>query len=137
METCSLCKKPLPILPENHTGGTGYALKDKEEKICYDCCAERDKQQMRDKGKIALYLTFNPHAQRLYRSLSPYYQGGKITNWPGTLTFTTNTIYVGRHNIAEHLYRCYFTFENQKWIGRQYGDNTMLLHCKKLKGRTK
>lgn len=62
-----------------------------------------------------------------------YYGAAKLTNWPGTLNLPINTIKVGRHNIARRRYDFWFTFESANWHGVQYGDNTQLAHCRKVK----
>ena len=98
--------------------GTGYGVNREGEKICFACCGEQDKQAMREDGKATLYLSNN-----------------EITNWPGTLRLRADYVRTGRHNIAGKRYDVWFHFENQQWHGVQYGDNTNILHCKKLKQR--
>ena len=86
---------------------------------CYACCAERDKQYMRDHGEIVLYLCGEPGAYRL-------------TNWPGTLIARPWRVRIGRHNMVGKRYDVWFTFENRRWHGVQYGDNTQLCHCRMI-----
>ena len=108
------------ILAPVGSGGTGYAHTNDGKRICYACCAIRDKQQMRDKGKITLYLT---------QEKSHYVIG----NWPGTFKVSPFRVKVGRHNMAGKRYDAYFSFEGKPWKGVTYGDNTQICHCRQLK----
>jgi hypothetical protein len=103
----------------------GYGTNDKGERHCYACCAERDKKQMREAGKIALYLTTK-------QDTGGNYGDAKITNWPGSLEFK-GRYHKGRHNIAGSRYDVWFTFEGTNWHGVTYGDNTQICHCKRTK----
>src|SRR5437764_15131670 len=76
---CAKCGQHKVHVNPHGSGGTGYALNDKEEKICYECCAIVDKQWMDEHDKIALYLSKGDD-QRWY-----------VTNWCGTLKFKVNT----------------------------------------------
>lgn len=114
---CSKCKKEI-VKPDR--GGTGYGTTKFGRKICYDCCAESDKRQMRKHGKIILYLVTN-------KETGCY----NVTNWPGTLSFIVIHITFGRHNIAGKRYDVWFNFENQQWHGVLYGDNTEICYCKR------
>jgi hypothetical protein len=108
----------------NHEGATGYA-NVAQGLICYACCAERDKKEMIEKGRITLYLTCEP-AHVKYRSCR-----GKVTNWPGTLVFPCATK-TGNHNIARVRYDCWFKGpDGYWWHGVQCGDNTQLCHCRR------
>lgn len=112
--TCLDCYSEKPILKD---GGTGYALYY-GAKICYECCAIQDKKWMNTKGKIVLY-----------------YDGRKIFNWPGTLVFLATRYKEGKHNIASKRIDVWFKGpSNDLWHGVQYGNNTQLLHCKRVKG---
>lgn len=114
---CNDCGKGLSIVKPNygHADDNGIT-----KRICYDCCAIRDKQQMRDKGKITLYLT---------QENSHYVIG----NWPGTFKVSPFRVKVGRHNMAGKRYDAYFSFEGKPWKGVTYGDNTQICHCRQLK----
>ena len=118
-EKCSNCNKDL-IADENGCG-TGYGLDKYNNKVCYACCAETDKQQMRDNGKICLYLTVK------------FNRKSKVSNWPGSLVWENVYVSIGKHNIARVRYDCWFWFENCEWHGVRYGDNTEIVHCKKTK----
>jgi len=100
----------------------GYGQDSQGKKHCYACCAEQDKQHMREHGKIALYLVQDKTGSN------------RITNWPNSLSFPVNHIRKGRHNIASCRYDCWFSFEGQQWHGVQFGDNTQIIHCKRIKG---
>lgn len=126
--TCNDCKRTLPV---QHEGGTGYACLGSSEaspKVCYDCCAIRDKEFMRVEGRITLYLTCERKSLKTVRN-----QAGKVSNWPGTLSFPCSTKQ-GRHNIAGTRYDCWFTgLDGFLWHGVSYGENTQLVHCKRTK----
>lgn len=89
--------------------------------FCYACCAKRDEEQMEKEGRITLYLT-NENGTAL----------GTISNWPGSLKIKNVSIRKGRHNIARTRYDVWFIHKNREWHGVQYGDNTQLLHCRRL-----
>ena len=124
---CSKCRKWIPTPAETlktGTGGVGYA-RDPEtrRKTCYLCCAEVDRQYMRDHGKVTLYLTGSRE------------EGFKVSNWPGTLVFSRVYVRKGQHNIARTRWDVWFNFEGFEWYGVQYGENTQLVHCKRTKTR--
>ena len=104
--------------------GTGYGTDSAGKTACYECCAEQDRKQMREDGRITLYLS--PDLE-----INP--QAWKVTNWPGTLRFPVGRLHKGRHNIAGTRYDVWFMFDNQTWHGVQYGENTQVCHCKRVK----
>lgn len=115
----------------------GQSAKTSEgQRICYACCAERDKQQMREDGQITLYLTgVAPlHSNRHSYVIDPKW---KIGNWPGSLEFRPmgQSVKVGNHNLAGVRYDVWFIFEGWVWHGFSIGNNTELLHCKRTKQR--
>ena len=126
MVVCDKCGKE--IVNKKDSFSAGYGTNKKGEKVCYACCAEEDKQWMRDNDKIALYLTIPD---------KPNYSLAKVSNWPGSLVFENVHWTKGRHNIAGVRYDCWFWFEGVEWWGVCYGDNTQILHCKKTKNRQK
>jgi hypothetical protein len=80
--------------------------------------------------------------------LAASYFGGKreiavrnirVANWPGTLEFKVAKMTVGHHNIAGTRYDVWFTVVNvetgcrENWHGVQYGENTMICRCRRLK----
>ena len=113
----------------------GYGTNSKGERHCYACCAEQDKTHMREHGKICLYLstrTPDQDGQIARRDSFGKYGDARITNWPNSLEFK-GRFCKGRHNIAGSRYDVWFTFENTNWHGVQYGENTQILHCKRIK----
>ena len=115
---CSECHKEIEL---QKSGGTGYGSDPVTGlKVCYACCGLRDAQEMRSTGKACLYLTSTNGAS-------------KLTNWPGTLTIHPYRMTIGRHNIAGKRFDVWFSFEGQKWHGVQYGENTQICHCKRVK----
>ena len=124
MDICSRCDKEIEKSKNSFT--SGYGLNDKNEKVCYNCCAERDKEYMREHGKNTLYLVKTTKQE----TGLPFYH---ITNWPGSLSFDITNRRVGRHNIAGVRYDVWFVFEGFYWHGVTYGDNTQLCHCKRTK----
>lgn len=107
---------------------TGYATDTKGKKICYECCAKADRAQMKEHGKIWLYLSEYNTPQGKY--LTNY----KVTNWPGSLVFNIHRIKTGRHNIARVRYDVWFIGPDRHWWhGVQYGDNTQICRCERTK----
>lgn len=112
---CCDCSQEKPM---QDSGGPGYAVLDDGRKVCYACCAERDKAYMVEHGRITLYFD---NKARL------------VTNWPGTLWFDC-AVRTGNHNIAGIRYDVWFTDHlGKKWHGVRYGHHTQLCHCKRLK----
>lgn len=128
--TCANCEKNLPI---QTNGGTGYGLDKDGNKICYECCAIRDRAEMDRDGKITLYLTYETF--KLDGKTVLLCGSAKVTNWPGTLEYK-GYVTKGKHNIAGSRYDVWFTdHDGKKWHGVQYGENTQICHCKRLKGQ--
>lgn len=119
-----------------HKWCNGYGLDSVNNPVCYECCAEGDKQTMRDTGKITLYLSKTADYEELQQRLGNAKPSGwQVSNWPGSLVIPCMKVNVGRHNIAGKRYDAYFIFEGYIWHGVQYGDNTQLIHCKRTKER--
>lgn len=129
---CSKCDASLPMPPE--TGASGYGngpsetvtdaqyatetgnsappLKSGESierspAVCYLCCAADDTAFMRASGKNTMYFS-----------------NGKISNWPGTLSYDTFNVtrskgygFGRRHPIVTGRFR----FEGQLWSFRNAG----------------
>lgn len=130
--TCGVCHKEITQEHEDFT--TGYGIDSKHEKICYNCCAEEDKQFMRDNGKITLYLVKRYDNQEPDRfGFHPY--NYFVINWPSSLEIKCYYHNKGKHNMAGTRYDVWFKFEGYVWHGVQYGENTQLCHCKKTKQR--
>lgn len=99
---------------------SGYGIDKNGKKHCYVCCAERDKRQMRDDGRITLYLVKRGEEYVL-------------TNWPASFEIPLYHVRKGRHNIARARYDFWFSFEGTPWHGVQYGENTDIAHCRRVK----
>lgn len=98
----------------------GYGQDPQGKKICFDCCANGDKEYMRKHGKIMLYLT---------RKDGRY----TVSNWPGTLSFYVREYSKSRHNMGRERVDVWFVFEGYIWHGYQIGDYNEVCHCQKTK----
>ena len=125
---CSVCNQ-TKSRPEN-SFGTGYGIDKDGNKVCYDCCAVKDWESMREDGRITLYLVnIDLTKPRLYQN-----PDAEVVNWPGTLRFKVVGLRRGKHNIARFRYDAWFKDKDGRlWHGVQYGGNTQLIHCKRLK----
>jgi len=91
--------------------------------VCYACCAADDKARMIDTGRAVLYLTTEKASGRAL-----------LSNWPGSLTFRGGTVRKGAHNMARYRYDAWFTGpDGAPWHAVQYGGNTQIAHCKRVK----
>lgn len=124
---CTKCGQSKPV---QTNGGVGYATMSDNSLVCYDCCAELDRRSMIDSGKATLYLVKNEDNNKQWQHIY------KVTNWPSTLSFAVDRIRKGLHNMAGTRYDAWFTGPNNtRWYGVQYGENTQLIHCRRVKGR--
>ena len=125
--TCSVCNKTYPAAPADSIS-VGYGRDPKTNAIvCYSCCADRDRADMIEHGNTTLYLTHSKFAQW------QTFADGEVGNWPGSLNMPCR-VKRGRHNIARYRYDAWFTGpDGNSWHGVQYGDNTQIIHCKRLK----
>jgi hypothetical protein len=115
------------VASEHGPHTTGYGTDKDDKRHCYDCCAARERASMIEHGDAVLYLT---------GGLPAVYQfcDGEITDWPGKLRFKCR-VKAGRHNMARVRYDAWFTGPDGKpWHGVQYGNNTQIIHCKRVKG---
>lgn len=102
---------------------TGYGKNDAGQKICFACCGVNDRRDLLALpigGKTWLYLSYND---------GKYY----VSNWPGTLKIPVRYMREGRHNIARKRYDVWFSLDGLQFHGVQYGDNTQVLHIKRIK----
>lgn len=123
-------------IPEANSMGTGYGLNENDQPICYACCALIDIKRMSEDGKAVLYLQEIEGAREFNaKKLGNAWLKAthKITNWPGTLEIPIYKVKVGNHNMAGKRYDFWFVFKDQTWHGTQYGDNTQIAHCKRVK----
>lgn len=121
---CGVCGRS--ITPAANSSGHG--IDGNGAAVCYACCAELDKAQMRETGKAILYLTMLQYGDRTFPPRASF-----VSNWPGSLRIDCTSITRGRHNIAGVRYDVWFVFEGYYWHGITYGDNTQLCHCRKTK----
>lgn len=122
---CGDCGKVEELGASGGCGtGYGYAAEGPEQPpICYDCCSKRERARMIETGKATLYLSHK----------KPSENRGEVTDWPGTMRFG-GYVRQGRHNMAGRRYDIWFTGpDGEPWHGVQYGDNTQLCHCKRVK----
>jgi hypothetical protein len=124
---CSKCHKVIPA-PEPGSMTTGYGRDKRGRKVCFECCAIGDREYMHKHGQINLYLV-NHYAPNEHES------GWSIINWPGTLKIPCNKPRKGRHNIAGTRYDVWFHVGSEWWHGVQCGENTQVVHCKRIKNR--
>jgi hypothetical protein len=136
--TCVKCGQTKPIQTE---GGTGYGVDSQKNKICYDCCAILDREQMIQQGRTTLYLVkrYYDEANKQWRS-EPVNASEKnpafryfVTNWPGTLSFKCHCSRMGNHNIASERIDVWFRDKSiGAWHGVHYGRSSDLVYCKRL-----
>lgn len=111
---------------------TGYGIIKEggiDKKVCYGCCAKRDIADMEARGRAVLYLTVAGPSAALPNC-------PVVTNWPGTLKMPVRYRRVGRHNIAGRREDVWFTGpDGCEWHGVNYGHNSQLCHCRRLKGK--
>lgn len=112
--------------------GVGYGRLKNEEtgewvKHCYHCCAEAERNWMIVKGRTILYLVQNKEG------------AWEVTDWPGILRFTVHSRSQGKHNWGIPRYDVWFNGPDEqggytaRWWGVQYGDNTQVCHCKRVR----
>lgn len=115
--TCVDCKQTKPVSTK---GGTGYGLEN-GGKVCYMCCAIRDQEFMDKEGKTTLY-----------------WDGTRVTNWPGTLMFMPFRVQVMRHktpcSVLVPREDVWFRDRHGKvWHGVQRGNDNQILRCRRNK----
>ena len=105
--------------------------------VCFACCAAEDRARMIETGRATLYLTILPGSSEVGMVNRKAFHGwnyadGKVTNRAGSLSFACR-VKRGAHNMAGRRYDVWFTFNGQPWHGTQYGDNTQIAHCRRVK----
>ncbi|MBU1235039.1 MAG: hypothetical protein KKC77_19300 [Proteobacteria bacterium] len=114
MEKCIVCKSEFVA-----TGiSTGYGLDNHGHKICFNCCGLLDSRNLSRMPKKDKYLL--------------YFNGIEVTNWPGSLKIKPYCVNHGKHNIARTMTTVWFKFYGMRFIGKNYGDNSQILHVKKI-----
>jgi|SRR3990167_5425836 len=132
------CGEPEPVSPRVDAKGESL---ERSPAVCYTCCAAGDKARMIETGRATLYLTFESGVDDLYtdscgarRKAFGRYIDGELSNWPGSLKLPCR-VHIGHHNIARVRYDVTFRgVDGRHWRGTQYGDNTQLCYCRRLKG---
>ena len=123
---CSDCKQEIVHINPDGCGGVGYGTYDNDKKVCYECCAKRDWDNMKATGKAALYLI------QSVASVVPNWP--TLTNWPGTLRIPVKSRRVGRHNFAGSRTDVWFNGpDGERWHGVQLGDKSQICRCRRLK----
>ncbi len=121
---CHDCNKVKPI---NKDGGTGYGLlilpdQIEKVKICYDCCAIRDKKEMEETGKFVGYISKDKDNK------------WHFSNWPGSLKIPA---YVEKSNHNWwHVQKMnvWFHYGGYRWFGTNIGSNDI---CRAKRTKTK
>jgi len=95
--------------------GTGYGIDNEGKKICYACCGEMDRKQLRETGK-----------------LSGYFTDAYFTNWPNTFQLPAFRIKKSFHNFCGYNGRTDFwvRFEENVYHGVSIGRNNELATIK-------
>ena len=132
---CATCQQEK-VYSSDHFSGYGQ---DKDgKKHCYECCGRLDEQEMLKTGRATLYLSYDQEPRRYSQTGWFYPKKRRVSNWPGTLSIPLNGgIKIGRHNIAGRRFDVWFWFKGEEWHGIQYGDNTQIIHCRRLKKQQK
>lgn len=95
---------------------TGYGIDKDGKKMCYACCAEYDKETLRETGK-----------------LTGYYSGGVFSNWPGSLKITPYYSRTSKHNWGGIRTDYWLKFEGYNYHGVQIGKNSEVSTIRRIK----
>ena len=111
--------------PSPHSAATtGYGTLPDGKRICYACCAERDRADMIATGKATLYLVGNVR---------------HVTNWPGALAFAVLERRISKHGGGFGSQRTDAWFhgpDGYVWHAVNRGDND-IARCKRTKEKAK
>lgn len=127
---CADCQITAPV---QTAGGTGYATLRNGRKVCYACCAVRDRADMEKTGRALLYLTHETERRGPQHAdeVRIYY----ATNWPGTLRIRIGgAARHSRNNFGAQRTDVWFRHAGADWHGVNIGDN-QILRCKRTKGK--
>ena len=84
-------------------------------------------------GKAILYLAKDREIKLADGSVTKSWQ---VSNWPGTLTFRTDYVSIGNHNIARVQRNFWFAGpDGFMWHGRNVGYDSELARCKRTQER--
>lgn len=120
--TCDSCGRTLT---NESTFTTGCGTTPDGKKHCYECCAIGDVEYMADNGKWTGYFIEEKNVN-----------GGRVTNWPGSLSFPIFAGNPSRSKTNWGLWRSDFWFAGPDgfiWHGYQIGHNNEIAHCKRTK----
>lgn len=103
--------------------GTGYGIDKDGNKICYYCCGENDKQELRNTGKLFGYISKNKDGKFVF------------TNWPGSFVIPVYSFRYSWHNFAGKNGRLDFwlNFEGNTFHGVNIGKSNQCATIKKTK----
>lgn len=90
-----------------------------EHYICSSCATKQEEKAMKRDGKAILYLDESK-------------PGWRAINWSGSLSFRIDYHRRGKHNIAKTRTDVWFTAFGENWWGVNYGENTQVLHCRRI-----
>ena len=132
---CDRCDKEIGKSAYGKLGKLGNKVH------CFDCCADIDRQSMIDTGNskhLPLYLSVHGRYLKplpVSQQAKVQYFKGVVTNWPASLSFNCDVkLTRGGHNIAGTRYDVWFNGpDGYIWHGVNYGENTMVCHCKRTK----
>jgi hypothetical protein len=126
---CHDCKQEIPPKPPGYSGESGYGTvlnpDGSRVDICYPCCAERDRAELRSSDRWDGYVTRDA-------------QGGySVSNWPGSLKIRAEgKTRRNGHNWC-NVQRTDVWFvgpDGAQWHGVNLGDNDVV-RCRKSKPR--
>lgn len=130
--TCAACARVLPVYSTPRRLCPEYALladsDGAQQPVCWDCCAQIDRQSMIDTGRALLYFTGDGRN-------SPY----RVQAFTGRLSFDALRVKRSRHNIARWRYDVWFVGPDSTgdhaavWHGVSVGEWSMILRCKRTK----
>ena len=112
---CSLCTQPYTA--DNKL--VAYSLSG-QRTYCLACSSIVENQANAASDRITLYYGYG--------------RADVVTNWTGDIRFRVERTKTGNHNMTGRRADVWFTAYGSRWHGVQYGSDTELLHCTRLKG---
>lgn len=119
MKTIFVCDNCKRTITHESTVSTGYATNKENEKICFACCGLHDEQEFR---------ALKP-GEKIYF----YFDGEKLTNWPGTFKITPYHTRNGKHNIGRTRVDAWFKFNHNLYHGVQIGEWNQVMKVTRVK----
>ena len=107
---------------DGYSGGTGYGMTPgTRRRLCYQCCADRERAHMIETGEAVLYFCLKPH---------------RVTDWGGRLEFPAFNITHSNGRAGRYPYQItsgrFRGPDGKLWAFRNQGDQ-QLARCKRLK----